>query len=183
MIKGNRFMLRTTEFTKVLAALLMVLGVLLACKGGKESGSGSSGGTGKLGEQVKLDDSAWTVVEAKDMGKSIKATSELFADEKKDTTGKFVQIHYKVVNNGKKQETLLDTPKIVDSKSREFGPIQGESEYVPKGSKTAILETLQPSMEKDYYTIVEVPADATGLKVQITGLGLLGDKKMVDIGM
>jgi hypothetical protein len=87
------------------------------------------------------------------------------------------------VNNGKKQQTLLDTPKIVDGKSREFGPIQGESEYVPKGSKTAILETLQPSMEKDFYTIVEVPADATGLKVQITGLGLLGDKKMIDIGM
>jgi hypothetical protein len=180
MIKGNRFI----EFTKVLAALLMVLGVLLACKGGKDSGgSGSSGGTAKLGEQVKLDESAWTVIEAKDLGKSIKATSELFADEKKDTTGKFVQVHYKVVNNGKKQETLLDTPKIVDSKSREFGPIQSESEYVPKGSKAAILETLQPSMEKDFYTIIEVPADATGLKVQVTGLGLLGDKKMVDIGM
>lgn len=180
MIKGNRFI----EFTKVLAALLMVLGVLLACKGGSgSSGGGSSGGTAKLGEQVKLDESAWTISEAKDLGKSIKATSELFADEKKDTTGKFIQIHYKVVNNGKKQETLLDTPKIVDSKSREFGSIEGEMDYVPVGTKTAILETLQPSMEKDFYAIIEVPSDATDLQVQVTGLGLTGSTEKVDIDL
>jgi hypothetical protein len=117
------------------------------------------------------------------MGKSIKATDALYAGETKDTTGKFIQIHYKVVNNGKKQEVLLDTPKLVDGKSREFGPIQGESEYIPSFGKTAILETLQPSMEKDFYTIIEVPADATHLEVQITGLGLSGDTKKIDIGM
>jgi hypothetical protein len=179
MIKGNRHVI---EFVKVLAGLLMVLGALLACKGGK-GGGGSSGGTAKVGEQVKLDESTWTVVEAKDLGKSIKATAEYAADEKKNTTGRFIQVHYKVVNNGKKQESLIEEPKIVDSKGREFGPIEGESEYVPKGTKAALVETLQPSMEREYYTIIEVPADATGLKVQLTGLGFLGDKKQVDIGM
>ena len=170
------------EFVKVLAGLIMVLAALLACKGGSGSGgSGSSGGSGKLGEAIKLDESTWTVIEAKDLGKDLKATSEF--GEAKKTTGKFLQIHYKVTNNGKKQETLLETPKVLDKGGREFGHVEMESDYIPKGSKAAILETLQPSMEKDFYTVIEIPADASGLKVQLTDLGLLGEKKTVDLAM
>jgi hypothetical protein len=151
---------------------------------GGSSGSGSSkGGVARIGERVEVDDSTWTITDAKDMGKVIRATDPLFSGESKATTGRFIRIHYKVVNDGKKQEVLLDTPKIVDSKSREFGPVEGESEYVPSGSKTAILETLQPSMERDFYTIIEVPSDATDLKVQLTALGLSGEEKMVDIDL
>lgn len=159
----------------------MVLGALLACKGGS-SGGASSGPAGKLNEQYKLNDSTWTILEAKDMGKTLNATSELFANEKKNTGGKFVQIHYKVVNNGKKQETLLDTPKVVDSKGHLYSHIEGEEEYVPKGGNVVNVETLGPGAEKEYYTIIDVPADATGIKIQITGLGLMGDKKFVDMG-
>lgn len=153
------------------------------------SGSGGSGSSStgsadaRIGDRVSVDDSTWTVTDAKDMGKVIRATDPLFSGESKATTGRFIRIHYKVVNDGKKQEVLLDTPKIVDSKSREYGPVEGESEYVPSGTKTAILETLQPSMERDFYTIVEVPADATDLKVQLTGLGLTGTQKTVDIDL
>jgi hypothetical protein len=149
--------------------------------GGGGSGGGSSkSATPAIGDEVEFDDSTWTVIDARDMGKTIKATSELFAGETKVASGRFIQIHYKVTNDGKKQQTLLDTPKLVDSKSREFGAIQGESEYVPKGTKTAILETLQPSMERDFYTIIEVPADAHDLQIQIIELGLGSDKKLVD---
>lgn len=167
------------EFVKMLAGLMMVLGALLACKG--SGTSGSSGGSGKIGEAIKLDDSTWTVIEAKDLGKDLKPTGE-FAEAKK-TTGKFLQVHYKVTNTGKKQETLLETPKVLDKGGREFGHVEMESDYIPKGSKAAILETLQPSMEKDFYTVIEIPADASGLKLQLTGLGLLGEKKTIDLAM
>jgi hypothetical protein len=136
-----------------------------------------------IGDRVEMDESTWVVVDAKDLGKNINATSELFADEKKHTSGRFIQIHYKVTNTGKKQEMLLDPPKLVDNKSREFGAMESESEYIPDGTKTAILETLQPSMEKHFYTIVEVPADAVDLKVQLTDLGFGGDKETVDIDL
>ena len=110
-----------------------------------------------------------------------RATRE-FNEEEKKTDGRFIQVHYKVTNKGKKEEMLLDRPKIVDDKGREFGPIDMESFYVPAKAKTIGLDTLQPSMPKEYWTVIEVPADAKSLKFQVHGFGLLGDKKNVDLG-
>lgn len=174
---------RYVEIAQVLGAMLLILGALLACKGGSSSsGGGSSGGTAKMGETVKFDDSEWVVVEAKDVGKTMKSNSE-FNDEEKKTDGRFIQVHYKVTNNGKKEEMLLDRPKIVDDKQREFGPIDMESFYVPAKTKSIGLDTLPPSMPREYWTVIEVPADAKGLKFQLHGFGLLGDKKTVDLGL
>lgn len=153
--------------------------------GGGGGGGGSAATTSDpgIGEEVDIGDSTWTVLDAKDLGTTIYAKSALFAGETKTTRGRFIQIHYKVVNNGKKPETLLDGPKIVDSKSREFGPITSESEYIPTGSNSAILETLQPSIDQEFYTIIEVPSDAKHLKVMLTALGLAGDHDYVDIDL
>ena len=96
-------------------------------------------------------------------------------EEEKKTEGRFVQIHYKVTNKGKKEEMLLDRPKVVDDKGREFGPIDMESFYVPAKAKTIGLDTLQPSMPKEYWTVIEVPADAKSLKFQVHGFSLLLD--------
>jgi hypothetical protein len=172
---------RWFEIAQVLGAMLLLLGALLACKGGSSSSS-STAATAKLGDTVTFDDSEWIVVEAKDAGKSIKSNSE-FNEEKKDTPGRFIQVHYKVTNKGKKEEMLLDRPKIIDDKGREFGPIDMESFYVPAKSKTIGLETLQPSMPKEFWTVVEVPPDAKSLKFQVHGFSLLGDKKNVDLGL
>jgi len=38
-------------------------------------------------------------------------------------------------------------------------------------------------MQKDYYTIIEIAADASNLKLELSQLGLPGDRKFVDIGM
>lgn len=168
------------EIKRTLVALLFVLGVLLACKKGKDP-AGSSVGAWKIGEEVRVDDSTWIVVEARDLGRAIRSSSELYPE--KTATGRFVQIHYKVTNKAKKKETLIDTPKIVDAKGREFGPIQGEAEYVPKDAKVPLYETMPPGTEKEFFTIVEVPADATHLKVRVTGLGLMGDKALVETGL
>jgi hypothetical protein len=173
---------RWLEVAQVLGAMLVLLGALLACKGGSSSSSSGSASTAKLGDTVTFDDSEWIVMEAKDAGKSIKSNSE-FNEEKKDTTGRFVQVHYKVTNKGKKEEMLLDRPKIVDDKGREFGPIDMESFYVPAKAKTIGLETLQPSMPKEFWTVIEVPADAKTLKFQVHGFSLLGDKKNVDLNL
>ncbi|HEY1955019.1 MAG TPA: hypothetical protein VGH28_05390 [Polyangiaceae bacterium] len=172
---------RWFEVAQVFGAMLVLLVGLVACKGGSH-GSSSSTGTAKMGETVTFDDSEWIVIEAKDAGKSIKSNSE-FNEEEKKTEGRFIQVHYKVTNKGKKEEMLLDRPKIVDDKGREFGPIDMESFYVPAKAKTIGLDTLQPSMPKEYWTVIEVPADAKTLKFQVHGFSLLGDKKNVDLGM
>ena len=132
-----------------------------------------------VGETLTLDESMWTVLDVQNLGTDLEPTSS-FGTAKR-TSGEFLQVHYKVTNNGRKQETLLETPKIVDKGGREFGHVEMESDYIPKASKAAILETLQPSADKEFYTVIEVPADATGLRIQLTGLGVLGQKRRVDV--
>ncbi len=165
---------------------MLVLAALVACKkGSSSSSSGSSSAPAKIGDTVTFDDSEWVVIEAKDVGKTVKNNSEFAADDEKEkkTEGRFIQVHYKITNKGKKEEMLLDRPKIVDAKGREFGPIEMESFYVPAKSKTIGLDTLQPSMPKEYWTVIEVPPDAKGLKLQVHGFSLLSDKKTVDLAL
>ncbi len=173
---------RWIELGQMMGAMLLVLAAVLACgKGSSGSGSSSSTATQKIGETVAFDDSDWIVVDAKDLGK--KVTSNLDESDVKTTDGKFVQVHFKVTNKGKKEEMVLDPPKVIDDKSREFGPVDMQSFYVPKNAKTLSLDTLPPSMQREYYSIIEVPADAKSLKLQIQGLGIMGDKKKVDLGI
>lgn len=173
---------RWFEVAQVFGAMLVLLAGLMACKGGSHGSSSSSSATAKLGETITFDDSEWVVIEAKDAGKSLKSNSE-FNQEDKKTEGRFIEVHYKVTNKGKKEEMLLNHPKVVDDKGREFGPIEMESLYVPAKAKTIGFDTLQPSMPKEFWTVVEVPADAKGLKFQVHGFSLLGDKKNVDLGL
>jgi len=174
---------RWMELGQVMGALLLVLAAVLACGKGKgdSSGGGSSASTAKMGETVTFDDSDWIVVDAKDLGKSVK--SNMDETDVKKTDGKFVQVHFKVTNKGKKEEMVLDPPKVLDDKGREFGPVDMQSFYVPKDAKTLALDSLPPSMQREYYTIIEVPADAKTLKFELHGLGLFGDKKNVDLGI
>jgi hypothetical protein len=173
---------RGLEVAQMLGAMLVLLGALLACKGGSSSSGGSSSAAAKIGETVTVDDSEWVIVEAKDVGKSLKSNSE-FNEEKKDTAGRFIQVHYKVTNKGKKEEMMFNPPKVLDDKGREFGPVDMENFYVPAKTKTIGLESLQPSIAKEFWTCIEVPADAKALKFQIHGFSLLSDKKTVDLAL
>lgn len=146
---------------------------------GTTASSSSSSDTNQIGDRITMTSSTWTVIEVKDLGKKLESNNEYYGDTKR-TTGRFVQVHYKVTNTGKAKEVLLDAPKLVDSKSHEYSAIEGEMDYVPSGKKTAILETLYPSIEQSFYTIIEVPADASDLKVQLTDLGFDGDTEEVD---
>jgi hypothetical protein len=161
--------------------------VVFALGSGKSSGGGASGGgaskvAAKIGDNVSFDDSDWTTVDAKDLGKTMKPQEPAF-EKPANTAGRFIQVHFKVTNKGKKEETLLTGPKIVDAKDREFGTYENQMEYIPKDTHAPLLETLQPSVQKEYYSIYEVPADATGLKLKIQGFSLFGDAKTVDLGL
>src|ERR1700690_4471212 len=92
---------RWLEVAQVFGAMLVLLGALLACKGGSSSSGGGTTGTGKIGETIVLDDAEWVVVDAKDVGKTIKSNSE-FTQEDKKTDVRFIQVHFKITNKGKK---------------------------------------------------------------------------------
>jgi hypothetical protein len=135
----------------------------------------------KIGDPVSFDDSEWTVVEAKNVGQTLAQNGGPGAP--RTTEGKFVEIHYRVTNKGKKEERLLDAPRVVDAKGRQFGRIELEAFYVPERSTAIGVDPIQPRQGKEFWTVIELPADAAGLKLELHGLGLFGPKKLVDLAM
>lgn len=135
----------------------------------------------KAGEPVATGDSVWVVLAAKELGNKLAPNTPY--GETKRTAGRFVLVRYKVTNTGKKPESVLDPPRLVDDQGREHTRLDLESVYVPPKAVTLGIELLPPGVEREYSTIVEVPADAHGMRLQFRGLGLLGPKRQLDLGL
>lgn len=161
--------------------LALVLVVLTAASCAKRAPEAAAMKNGRVGEPVKLDDSTWIVVGAKDLGKQVEPNTS-FA-EAKETSGRFILVRFKVTNTRKKPESILEPPKLVDDQSRETDRFGSEALYVPPKSATLGIELLEPGIEKEYATLFDAPADAKGLKLQVRGLGLLGERRLVDLGL
>jgi hypothetical protein len=159
-----------------LGSAVLLTTLVLACKGG---GAGANA-VAKVGDVVSFDDSDWVVVSAMDLGAKIKPTG-MFAEDKA-TGGHFVEVQYKVTSKQKEEDTILDGPKLKDSKGRQFTHLEDESSFVPSGQKTIVLEKLPPSMAKEFWTIFEVPADATEFQFEARSLGLSAHEKPVALG-
>jgi len=142
----------------------------VTAKAGDRSGDAPKADA-KMGDRVDFDDSTWVVLDAKNGGKTLKSNNQF--QEAAKTDGKFVIVHFKVTNKTKKEERLLEQPKVVDSKGREFGHLDSEMFYIPDGKKTLALEALPPSMAREFYSVFEVPDDATGLKIPGARVGAL----------
>lgn len=168
---------------------LLVLGVgALACGCSKAERSAPApaatapgANAPKAGEPVATGDSTWVLVAAKELGNKLEPNTPY--GETKQTAGRFVLVRYKVTNTGKKPESVLDPPRLIDDKGREHTRLDLESVYVPGKTATLGIELLPPGVEREYATIVDVPADAHGLRLQFRGLGLLGQKRQLDLGL
>jgi hypothetical protein len=160
-------------------AVFLFLAILTACS--KRDASMSAPPSVRVGQQLKLDDSTWMVFDVKDVGKKIEPNNA-FA-ETKETTGHFVLVRYKVTNTQKKPESILEPPKLVDDQSREYARLDSEAVYVPPKSQTLGIEQIDPRVEKEYATVFDAPADAKGLKLQVRGFSLIGEKRVIELGL
>jgi hypothetical protein len=133
-----------------------------------------------MNEEIKFDDSVWVVKSAELCGKTM-ASNNTF-QKGATTEGKFVRVQFSVKNLQNKQDSIMDHPKLMDSQGREFGLYDHASFYVPKGTKTMVLEQLPPSMTKEYWAVYEVPDDSTGIRFKARSLSAFGATKLVDLG-
>ncbi|MFD0895441.1 hypothetical protein KBB96_20105 [Luteolibacter ambystomatis] len=137
--------------------------------------------TFQIGDTVTFeDDSQWQVLEAKSLGSVLKGTNMLA--ETKRTDGKFLYVRYKITNTKNREERILDTPKLRDSKGREFEHLDGASLYLEDGENTLTLEQLTSGMSKSFSALYEVPSDASGFVFMTRKLGFGGDDKAVKLG-
>jgi hypothetical protein len=82
--------------------LILFVALALACGGRIGGGRPKVVGTVKLNEEMVFHDSKWVVVEARDVGKSLKATDPEAEVKERKTDGRFLLVRYKVSNIGKK---------------------------------------------------------------------------------
>jgi hypothetical protein len=152
-----------------------------AKKDGQED-KGKKGAAAKIGDDVSFKDSKWVVLDAQDKGNSLKSHNSFQKDA--TTSGKFILVHFKVTNLSNKEERIINTPKLIDSQGREFKDFDKQTFYIPKGTEAMGLKALPASIEKEFYAVYEVPADATGLRFQARDLKstFSPDYKLVDLG-
>ena len=174
--------------------LLVVIGIIGSKgKSTNTNSSTTSSGNNKnttaqvytVNQDVRVGDVRWKLLSARDRGSVLKASESRYATiaSDKTTPGHYVEIAMEVENLGTDMKTVTDV-KLVDSKSREFTSSSDTSEWVPEGKDLFILSNLNPNVPQQFMAIYEVPADASGLKVEVGDLGLFSNKKaMINLGI
>jgi hypothetical protein len=151
-------------------------------KGAADDTAGKTETTGAAIKQASFfGGSEWTILDVVDRGSPMKGNDS--SDKDATTTGRFIQVHYRVANLGKKEGTVgRSAAKLADERGREFGSIDRGSDFVPKNGEILYLETIQPSLSKEFYAIYEVPADAGTLSFKVTDFGFSSSTRTIALG-
>ncbi len=111
-------------------------------------------------ELVKFDDSEWTVIEARQLGSTLRGGE---FSEPKRTEGKFIYVRFKVKNITNEEQSILFTPAVIDSRGRRFEQFDDQFLYLPDKEESMTLEQLPSGLPKTFSAIFEMPSDATGI--------------------
>lgn len=123
----------------------------------------------------------WTVLDVVDRGSPMKARDGIDTDLA--TSGRFIQVHYRVKNNSKKEGVVRPAAtKLSDTTGREFGAVTTQESYLPKGGEPPFYTSVQPSLSKDFYGIFEVPADATEFFFKVSDFGSISAARSIALG-
>ena len=133
-----------------------------------------------VGEDVQVDEVRWKILEASDLGKTLKAKDQFTKD--KTTSGRFVQVRFELENLSKDMLSFAGLD-LLDAQGRTFKASSDAFQFIPT-EETCVLENLNPNVAKSCTAIYEVPANAAGLKAQVTDLKIIGsDSSLVDLGL
>lgn len=134
----------------------------------------------RVGEDVQVDEVRWKIVEATDLGKTLKSDNQFVKD--KATAGRFVRVRFELENLSKDMLTFAGLD-LVDDQARTFKPSSDAFQFIPT-EEACVLENLNPNVAKSCTAIYEVPANAAGLKAQAGDLKLLGNTSaLIDLGL
>jgi hypothetical protein len=141
-----------------------------------------SGDAAKIGEEVSFKDSTWVVIGAEDKGGLLKSNNQFQEDAR--TGGKYIMVQFKVTNLGKKEQRIINTPKLIDSEGREYKDLDNQTFYIPQGAKTMALEAIPAGLPREFHAVYEIPGDAKGLRFQARDLSSVfsPDYKLIDLG-
>jgi hypothetical protein len=133
-----------------------------------------------IGDDVLVDEMRWKILSAEDLGNTLKSDNTYIKDLK--TSGRFVKVRFEMENRSK---DLLNYAglDLVDSQDRSFKNASGALSFIPE-EEMCVFENLNPNIVKTCTVIYEIPANASGLHAEVTGLTFLGSAKaLIDLGL
>jgi len=128
-----------------------------------------------IGEVVVVGDVQWKVLEAKNLGSTLKSSNQFIKDL--ETSGKFIQVRVEMVNKGKEAKSLSYID-LHDSTGRKYKAASEARHWIPDEEEIFLVETINPGLSKTFTAIYEVPADAAGLYIMVNDLEMFGAKSV-----
>lgn len=133
-----------------------------------------------VGEDVQVDEVRWKILEASDLGTTLKAKDQFTKD--KTTSGRFVQVRFELENLSKDMLSFAGLD-LLDAQGRTFKPSSDAFPFIPT-EENCVFENLNPNVAKTCTAIYEVPGNVAGLQAQVTDLKLIGSaSSLVDLGL
>jgi hypothetical protein len=133
-----------------------------------------------VGEDVQVDEVRWKILEASDLGATLKSDNQFVKD--KTTSGRFVKVRFELENLSKDMLTFAGLD-LVDNQDRMFKPSSDAFQFIPR-EEACVFENLNPNVAKSCTAIYEVPTNAAGLKAQAGDLKILGgESALIDLGL
>jgi hypothetical protein len=133
-----------------------------------------------VGEDVQVDEVRWKILEALDLGTTLKSDNQFVKD--KTTSGRFVKVRFELENLSKDMLTFAGLD-LLDNQNRTFKPSSDAFQFIPS-EEACVFENLNPNVAKSCTAIYEVPANASGLMAQVGDLKLLGNESaLIDLGL
>lgn len=132
----------------------------------------------KLFENVVVDDVSYAVEKVRRVSQVGEYIGESLFGVKAD--GRFYVVFLRIENTAKESKNIYSNRfRIIDDKDRKYDP-DTEAEFYYKNS-IKFGEQIQPNLPITGVKIFDLPTDATGLKLEITGDWLSISKVLVDI--
>lgn len=120
----------------------------------------------KINEKVTVDKVEWTLLEAKDMGKTLKAKDKFYNDCAAES-GKYVYVKFKIKNNDKDISSISNVD-LLDSDKNEYKT--SSDVYSCIEDDIFILENINPGLEKTFVGVYEVPSNAKDFRLKVGDL-------------
>lgn len=133
-----------------------------------------------IGQDVIVDEVRWKILSAESLGNKITDDNQFTKDL--TTSGKFVKVRFEIENRSKDMLSYVGL-NLLDAQGRKYTSSSNAFSAIDD-SETCIIENLNPNITKICTHIYEVPADATGLKANVSDLKMFGSaEKLIDLGM
>lgn len=133
----------------------------------------------KIGERITFEGSAWTVLEAKDLGSE---APELYRGSLKSEQGKLILVRFRIENTGQNEIKETSDPPISDSMKREFKTHSRQDRAFPKDGKEFQYSKIPAGMSKEFCAVYELPKDANGLHLVAYRFGPKVPIRLVNLG-